>query len=106
HFYAVSVEFPDQLLELRSLPVVFYRRSIAGIRRKKAYCIVAPVIQERSSVHFSFSRHFIKLKNRHQLHRVDAQFPEIRDLFLQSPESTSMGCARGRILGKSSYMQL
>ena len=102
----VLMECPDQLLQLRPFPVELIRRRIAGVRGKKADRIVAPVIQQPPPIHFSGVHGFVKFKNRHQLHRIDAELLQIGNLFLQ-PGERSLVCHAGRhVAGKAPHMQL
>ena len=90
NLYAVVVQIPDQLLQLGSLTVILGGRRIAAVRRKKAARIVAPIIQQALAVHLSCRHRLVKLKDRHQLHRIDPKLLQIRDLLTQSCKSTLM----------------
>ena len=74
YFNSILMKRLDQLFQLRSLMVMLLCGRIIRVRRKEANRIVAPVIAKLLSVMFSDIHLFIKLKDRHQLHRIDSQF--------------------------------
>ena len=97
----------DQLPEFGSFTVIFYRRCIAGIRCKKGYRIISPVIHQLSSVKVPVVESFIKFKDGHEFESIHAKFLKIRDLFHDPGKCTAFfPGSRGRILGKAPDMHL
>ena len=94
-----------QLLQFRSLMIVFLRCRIAAVWCKKTNRIVSPVIQKSFSIYLSGIHSFIKLKNRHQLYCIDSQLLQVGDFLLQSGKGSLLTHTRGRMLCKSTYMQ-
>ena len=78
---AVVVELLYQLLELQAFPVVLHVSGVAGVGGKKADRTVAPVVEELPPVVSALVHELVELKDRHQLHRIDAQGLQIGDLF-------------------------
>ena len=65
HFDPVFMKIPDQPLQFCTFPVILLFRGITGIRRKKAYRIIAPVIQKLPAVYSTHVPGFVKFKYRH-----------------------------------------
>ena len=73
-----------QLLQFRPLPVILYRRCIAGVGREEADGIIAPVVQKFSSIHYPPVAQLVKFEDGHQLDGIDPQVLQIRDLLSDS----------------------
>ena len=65
HFDTVAIQIFDQVFQLIPFPVEFFFGCITGVRGKKAYRIISPVVQKSPAVNLSLSPGFIELKNRH-----------------------------------------
>ena len=84
--------------------IVFHHWSITCVGCKKTDCVVSPVIIQTFSVHHTGIFHLIKLKNRHQLHCIDPEILQIRDLFPQALKSTWCFHAGGCISCETTHM--
>ena len=98
---AVLVEGADQMLELGTLMVEFRGGGVAGVGGKEADGVVAPVVEQLPAVHDALVRHLVKLKNGHQLHRVDPQLQQIGQLFQQALKGAGVLDTGGGMLGKA-----
>ena len=74
--------------------IVFVCGDVLQVGGKKAYGIIAPVVQELFAVHLSGRVGLIEFKDGHQLDRIDAEFFQIGNFFLQSGKSPLMLHAR------------
>ena len=86
--------------------IVLLVKRIAGVRGKKRHRIVAPIIVELLLIHHTGALHLIKLKNRHELYRIDSKIFQIRNLLAQSLKGSSALDPGGSILGKTAHMGL
>ena len=73
HFDAIFMKILDQFLELPSLMIPAVPGGIAGVRGKKTYRIISPVVEQLLAVHLAGVCQLIKLKDRHELHGIDPQ---------------------------------
>ena len=105
-FDSIFIQGLYEFFQLQPFLIVFDLGSIAGIRRKKAYRVIAPVIQQLPAVYLSAAVHFIKFKNRHQLHRIDSQFFQIWDFFHKTCKGSGIVHSGGGMPGKAPHMQL
>ena len=81
-------------------------RRVGSIRGEKAHRAVPPVIIKLFSIHHAGIFHLVKLKHRHQFHRIDPKAQQVRYLF-PDPGKSSLVFYSGRfILGKSADMRL
>ena len=94
-----------QFFQFRSFPVVLGMARITGIGSEKTDRIVSPVVHHLTSVHDPAVFHLVKLEDRHQLHRIDAQFLQIRNLFLQSRKGARVFHTGRFMLCKSPHVQ-
>ena len=100
----VGVQRAYQGFELGSLVVVLDSCRIAGIRRKIADRIVAPVIDELPAVNHALVCQFVELENRHQLNCVNAQFLEVRQFLHQAGKRAGVLHVRAFVHGKSAHV--
>ena len=105
---AIGFEVANQLLELGALAVVLVTVNgfVAGIRRKKADSVVAPVIIELLALKGAVRAHFVKLKNRHQLNGVDSQLLEVGNLFADTGKGAAVLNAGALVHRKASDVKL
>ncbi len=82
YFDAIFVELTDQLFQLSSLTVMLRLGSIAGVWGKEVNGIVSPVFQKTLAVYGTGIHVLVELEDRHQLHCVNSQFHQIRNLLL------------------------
>ena len=101
----VPVQFADQFLQLIAVLGRFVAHRVAGVRREEADRIVSPVIEQRPAVHHALVSRLVEFKDRHQLHCVHPQVPEIRDLFHQSVERSRPFDAGGRMPREAADMK-
>ena len=106
HINAVVVQGFDQFLEFPALLVIFHGRGVTGVWGEETDRIVAPVVQQLVIVQQPCIAHLIKLKDRHQLHGIDAELLQVWDLFFQPPEGAGMFYTGGIIFGKASDVGL
>ena len=64
--------------------VMLLDRGIPGIWCEKADRVIAPIVIKVLSAFHTVAFHLIKLKNRHQLNRIDAQITQIRNFLAKS----------------------
>ena len=69
----ISVQLPYHLLQLIALAVVFRLIRVAGVRRKEADGVVAPVIQQPFAVVFTVISCLIEFEYGHEFHGVDSE---------------------------------
>ena len=96
----------DKPFQLVALPVILRAGGIAGVGGEKAHRTVPPIIIQLLAVHLPVVQHLVKLKNRHQLHRIDPQRLQIGQLFHQTGKRTRMDHSGGGVLGKATDMEL
>ena len=106
HFDSILVQFPDQGFELIVHTVIGLRTGIAGVGCEIAYGVISPVIQQPFPIYHTVVPAFVKLKDRHQLHRVDPQLFEISDLLPDPFECTGIFYLCRRMLRKTADMEL
>src|SRR5579863_3640989 len=80
--------------------------AIGGLGRKVAYGAVSPIIAKGLPIYDSEHRGLVEIKDREQLHGINAEIFEVRNLFDQAAESPGMPNARGRRLGEAADMRL
>ena len=103
---AVFLKRPDQALQLGALPVVLHRGGVAGVGGKKAHRIIAPVVHQLPPVHRPLVGHLVKLKNGHQLHRIDAQLLQVGNFFPQAGEGPGAAHPGGGVAGEAPHVDL
>ena len=96
----------DQFFQFQSFLIIFLRWCISRIGRKKTYRIITPVLQKLCSVYFPGIDCLVKGKDRHQFYCIDTQFFQIRNLFLQPREGSTMLHPGGGIFCKTANMKL
>ena len=106
HFDLIVVKGFDQILQLGALLIVFVGGGVAGIGSEKTDRVVTPVVQQPVSVHHPGVHGFVKLKDGHQFHRVDAQILQVGNLLLQAGEGAFMNHAGGGMAGEAPHMKL
>ena len=104
HFDPVVMELFDHVFELQPFPVILQGGAVACVRSEEADRVVSPVIQQLILIDEAGVPHLVEFKDRHQLHSIDPQFFEVRDLFFKRMEGPGTGCARGRIFCEAPYM--
>ena len=105
YFDSIFVELTDQFFQFGSLTVMFCLGSIAGVWGKEVNRIVSPVFQKTLAVYGTGIHVLVELEDRHQLHRIDSQFFEVRNLFTKTGKSSRV-CDTGRsVLCKSADMK-
>ena len=105
YFDSIFVELTDQFFQFGSLTVMFCLGSIAGVWGKEVNGIVSPVFQKTLAVYGTGIHVLVELEDRHQLHRIDSQFFEVRNLFTKTGKSSRV-CDTGRsVLCKSADMK-
>ncbi len=103
---SVLLQFIDQLLQLVPLVIVLHYGGIARVGGKEADRVVSPVVVELFPVHHPGVLHLIKLKDGHQLHRVDPQVLQIGNLLAQALIGPLGRHPGGLVLGEPSHMHL
>ena len=106
HVDLIVVQRLDQTFQLHSLTIIFNAGGVACIRGKEADRIIAPVVEKFIIIDQACITHLVKFKDRHQLHRIDPQPFQIRNLFFQPFKRARTGYAGGGRFGKSADMEL
>ena len=96
----------NQTLELVALMIVFIGCGIAGIRRKEADRVIAPVVHQRFAVVLTHIAGLVKFEDRHQLNGVDTELLEVRNFFHYARKGAREPDAGGRMTGKAAHMHL
>ena len=96
----------NQFFEFLALCSIHMGGRIARIRGKEANRIVSPVLQQRLSIDLSRVEHLIKLKDRHQLNRIDSKVLEIRDFFPETLKRSRMTYTGRMMAREATHMKL
>ncbi len=106
HLNPILLQLVYQLFQLISLMIMFHHRRVARVWRKKADRIITPVIVELFPVHNPGALHLVKFKDRHQLHSIDPEVFQIRDLLTESLISPLRRHTGRLVPGKAPHMHL
>ena len=84
------MKFSNQSLKFGTFLIMLIGCSIAAVRCKEADSVVTPAFKKLFAVNSTGIHGFVKLKDRHELHRIDPEFFKVWDFFHQAGKSTSV----------------
>ena len=96
HLNTVLMQLLHQVFQLIDLHGIFSRRGIGSFGSKESHVAVAPQVIELPTIDWGYTMvlKLVELMDRHQLHTVDAQFKQIRNLLDDTSKRSSVLHAR------------